>query len=241
MLGENGQIINSGLDKDALKQELADQDFIVIQNFLDEQVAERIYKCLNEEVRWELAYRVGNQPMAHTYDQLVALSPDERQQLHGKILEQAKQDYQFSYFRYPMIDAYMNNWTPKLILNDVLESFNSQVSLDFLRELTGDEEVRKVEYQATYYAPGHFLKLHNDNAKAGDDRRYACVVGLTKDWQSDWGGLLQFVDDGKVSLSCTPSFNSCVIFKVPRDHQVSYVAPFATKPRYSLTGWLRAD
>jgi len=129
----------------------------------------------------------------------------------------------------------------QLILNDVLESFNSPASLNFLRDITGDLEVRKVEFQATYYASGHFLKLHNDNAKAGDDRRYACVLGLTKDWQSDWGGLLQFVEDGQVTLSCTPSFNSCVIFKVPRDHQVSYVAPFAGKPRYSLTGWMRAD
>jgi len=241
MLVQNGQIINSALDKDALKQELAAKDFIVIPNFLDEQAAEKIFNCMDSEVSWELAYRVGNQPMAHSYEQLVALTAEERQQLHGKILEQARHDYQFSYFRYPMVDAYMNQWTPKLILNDVLETFNNKLSLDFLRDITGDQEVRKVEFQATYYAPGHFLKLHNDNAKAGDDRRYACVVGLTKDWQSDWGGLLQFVEDGKVSLSCTPSFNSCVIFKVPRDHQVSYVAPYATRPRYSLTGWMRAD
>jgi SM-20-related protein len=241
MLGENGHIISTRLDQNAIKSELAEKDFIVIPNFLDEQVAERIFNCLNDEVRWELAYRAGNQSMVHTYDQLAALIPEERQQLHRQILDQAKNDYQFSYFRYPMIDAYINNWTPKLILNDVLDSFNSQLSLDFLRDISGDPEVRKVEFQATYYASGHFLKLHNDDAKAGDDRRYACVVGLTKEWQSDWGGLLQFVDDNKVTRSFTPSFNSCAIFKVPRDHQVSYVAPYAGKPRYSLTGWLRAD
>ncbi len=241
MLSESGQIISTNLDKDAIKGELVEKDFTVIPNFLDEQVAERIFNCLNDEVRWELAYRMGNQPMAHTYDQLVALTPDERQQLHRQILDQAKDDYQFSYFRYPMIDAYVNKWTPKLILNDVLESFNNSLSLGFLRDITGDPDVRKVEFQATYYASGHFLKRHNDTAKTGDDRRYACVVGLTKEWQSDWGGLLQFVDDNKVSLSFTPSFNSCIIFKVPRDHQVSYVAPYASKPRYALTGWLRAD
>jgi Rps23 Pro-64 3,4-dihydroxylase Tpa1-like proline 4-hydroxylase len=111
------------------------------------------------------------------------------------------------------------------MLNDVLESMNSQLSLDFLRDLTGDQEVRKVEFQATNYAPGNFLKLHNDNAESGSDRRYACVVGLTKDWESHWGGLLQFVEDGHVTRSLVPSFNTCVIFKVPRDHMVSYVAP----------------
>jgi len=44
-----------------------------------------------------------------------------------------------------------------------------------------------------------------------------------------------------VTKTHVPTFNSCSLFKVPRDHQVSYVAPFATKPRYALTGWLRAD
>jgi SM-20-related protein len=241
MLGENGHIISTTLDQNAIKSELAEKGFIVIPNFLDENAAERIFNCLNDEVRWELAYREGNQSVAQTYDQQLALTPEERAQQRQQILDQAKKDYQFSYFRYPMIDAYMNNWKPKLILNDVLESFNSPLSLDFLRDISGDHEVRKVEFQATNYAPGHFLKLHNDMAKAGDDRRYACVVGLTKEWQSDWGGLLQFVDDNKVTRSFTPSFNSCAIFKVPRDHQVSYVAPYASKPRYSLTGWLRAD
>ena len=241
MLGENGHIISTTLDQNAIKSELAEKGFIVIPNFLDEKVAERIFNCLNDEVRWELAYREGNQSVAQTYDQQLALTPEERAQQRHQILDQAKEDYQFSYFRYPMIDAYINNWLPKLILNDVLESFNSQRSLDFLRDISSDLEVRKVEFQATNYAPGHFLKLHNDMAKAGDDRRYACVVGLTKEWQSDWGGLLQFVDDNKVTRSFTPSFNSCAFFKVPRDHQVSYVAPYASKPRYSLTGWLRAD
>jgi SM-20-related protein len=103
--------------------------------------------------------------------------------------------------------------------------------------------IRRLErlyFRRLTYAPGHFLKLHNDNAKSRDDRRYACVVGLTRDWEADWGGLLQMVDDGQVIRSCTPAFNTCVIFKVPRDHLVSYVAPYATKPRYSLTGWMRA-
>jgi Rps23 Pro-64 3,4-dihydroxylase Tpa1-like proline 4-hydroxylase len=156
-------------------------------------------------------------------------------------MEQAKRDYQFAYFRYPMIDAYTNKWEPQLMLNAILEAINAADSLDFFRELTGDEQIRKVELQATYFAPGHFLKQHNDSSTTADDRRYACVINLTKDWESHWGGLLQFLDGQGVTNTHVPAFNSCSLFKVPRDHQVSYVAPYATKPRYALTGWLRAD
>jgi SM-20-related protein len=31
------------------------------------------------------------------------------------------------------------------------------------------------------------------------------------------------------------------IFKVPRQHSVGFVAPFAAAPRHSITGWLRND
>jgi SM-20-related protein len=166
MLGGNGQITNTSLDKDALKLELANHGFVLIRDFLKTQVADEIFRCLNEDVRWELAYKDGNVDTTKTVEQLRTMSNGERQQLHGRVIEQARNQYQFSYFRYPMIDAYLNEWEPRLMLNDVLESFNSQTCLDLLREITGDPQLRKVEFQATYYAPGHFLKQHNDNTKS---------------------------------------------------------------------------
>jgi len=241
MISGNGQIINAGLDKQALKLELETNAFVAIPDFLEAALADRIFQCLSQEVSWELAYRNGDQAATTSQQQLHNMSAKDRQQLHEHVIEQAKKTYQFAYFRYPMLDAFLNNWTPRLMLNDVLAAFNDQPALTFLRDITGDHEVRKVELQATWYTGGHFLKLHNDRASSGDDRRYACVLGLTRDWIADWGGILQFVSNGQVTRSCTPGFNRCIIFKVPRDHQVSYVAPFATRPRYSLTGWLRAD
>jgi len=241
MFGGNGQIINPELDQGALKLELATEGFVEIPKFLKSDVADQVFNCLDKEVSWEFAYKNGAEAVTKSFEELRELSPDEKQEFHGQVIEQAKHAYQFAYFRYPMVDAYLNNWTPRLMLNDVMDSMNNKITLEFIRDITSDPEVRKVELQATFYAPGHFLKLHNDDSKSGDDRRYAFLIGFTKDWVSDWGGLLQFVSEGKVTRTCTPSFNSCVIFKVPRDHQVSYIAPYVTLPRYSLTGWLRAD
>jgi len=44
--------------------------------------------------------------------------------------------------------------------------------------------------------------------------------------------------DGEVEEVWMPRFNSLALFRVPTPHIVSYVAPFATQPRYAITGWL---
>ncbi|MDP4599464.1 MAG: 2OG-Fe(II) oxygenase [Pseudomonadales bacterium] len=241
MLNFQGRLLSPAIDQAGAAHELATSGAVLIPRFLEQFAADETFACLNEQVSWEMAYRNGPESMTKTVAQLSAMTPEDRQAFHGAVIEQARRDYQFAYFRYPMIDAYTNKWQPALMLNAILEAINSAAVVEFLQKLTGDEQIRKVELQATYYAPGHFLKLHNDSATTGDDRRYACVINLSKDWESHWGGLLQFVDNGGVTATHVPTFNSCSLFKVPRDHQVSYVAPFATRPRYALTGWLRAD
>lgn len=236
-----GLLLNSENDSIAAAKQLSSTGTVLIPHFLDTFAAEETYSCLSQEVSWEMAYRNGPQAMVKTTAELAQMSAEDRQAFHGGVIEQAKRDYQFAYFRYPMIDAYTNKWEPRLMLNAILEAINSSDALEHFRALTGDEQIRKVELQATYFAPGHFLKQHNDSASTADDRRFACVINLSKEWESHWGGLLQFVDGQEVVETHVPAFNSCSLFKVPRDHQVSYVAPFATKPRFALTGWLRAD
>ncbi|HEX5536856.1 MAG TPA: 2OG-Fe(II) oxygenase family protein [Sphingobium sp.] len=38
-----------------------------------------------------------------------------------------------------------------------------------------------------------------------------------------------------------PRFNALSLFRVPQRHHVGCVAPFAPKPRISITGWLRTE
>jgi SM-20-related protein len=243
MLNFQDCLINPAIDHEALAIQLAATGAIAIPDFLEQFAADETFSCLETQVAWEMAYRDGEASMTKTVAQLSAMSDNDRQVFHGSVIEQARNGYQFAYFRYPMIDAYTDKRQPRLMLCDILEAINAPKSLDFFRTVTGDTHIRKVELQATYYAPGHFLKLHDDSSTPStvDDRRYACVINLSKNWESHWGGLLQFVDDHGVSATQVPAFNNCSLFKVPRTHQVSYVAPFATQPRYALTGWLRAD
>ncbi|MNN76656.1 hypothetical protein D3C81_1930560 [compost metagenome] len=92
----------------------------------------------------------------------------------------------------------------------------------------------------TRYLPGHFLNRHSD-ANPKTERLYAYVLNLSPGWRAEWGGLLQFLDEGgDITETFVPSFGALNVFAVPQMHAVSTVAPFAGGPRYSVTGWWRA-
>lgn len=129
--------------------------------------------------------------------------------------------------------------TPQ-ILFDLLDFFNTEAFLDFARRLTGDDRIAFSDGQVTRYLPGHFLNRHSD-ANPKTERLYAYVLNLSPGWRAEWGGLLQFLDEGgDITETFVPSFGALNVFAVPQMHAVSTVAPFAGGPRYSVTGWWRA-
>jgi Rps23 Pro-64 3,4-dihydroxylase Tpa1-like proline 4-hydroxylase len=75
----------------------------------------------------------------------------------------------------------------------------------------------------------------------GKNRVAAFVINLSKNWRTDWGGALHILNkDLEIEQSFVPSFNEINVFKVPVEHLVGYVSPFATGQRLSITGWLRS-
>ena len=146
--------------------------------------------------------------------------------------------FRFAYDSYMMVTAYKEQRDPGLLLHRVLELFNSPDYLAFMRQLTGDARIRRINAQATRYRAGHFLRFHTDE-EHDEGRLYAYVLNLTRDWQADWGGLLQFIgDDGGVQGTFPPRWNTLSLFAVPAGHAVSLVAPWAGGERLAITGWL---
>ena len=45
--------------------------------------------------------------------------------------------------------------------------------------------------------------------------------------------------DDEIDHGFVPAFNALRLFRVPVQHSVSHVWPFAPEPRLSVTGWLR--
>lgn len=233
-------MLNPALDIGALRREFARAGRIQIRDVLDPGIAARLHTCLEREVPWTLAYIDGDEPRRLTHDELRTLTPERAAAVQRAIQSRARDKFQFMYNSYMMLEAYAERRDPHLALHGLFEYMNSRPWLDFIKSVTGVTDIVKADAQATRYIAGHFLKRHDDTL-AKEGRRLAYVLSLTRDWQADWGGLLQFLDrDGNVIDTFMPRYNALNLFAVPVDHCVSYVAAHAQGARYSITGWLRA-
>ena len=215
--------------------QLIQNKYLRISNFLSSEFADNIYQCLTNEVNWGLACQINKEGKTFlNCSDLSELSPQDQ----DLIQSQLKQPFQFIYNTYMIVTSYLEQRDPGHYLYKFLEWINSVETISYFRNLTNDDRLIKINAQATRYLPGHFLKQHNDeNLEEG--RIYAYVLGFSKDWNPDWGGLLNILDeDGNIVNSVIPEYNSLSIFKVPQNHFVSYVSPFAGSERLAITGWL---
>lgn len=231
-------MINPALDLASIGTTLRRDGRVQVRDYLQPDAAERLHACLDREVPWTLALRDGDGARTIPADAYAAMDEAEVAGLLQRTARGARDGaYRFAYDSYMMVTAYKQGIDPGLLLHRVLEFFNTPQYLAFVHALTGDTAIRRVSAQATRYRPGHFLRHHNDS-DVDEGRRYAYVLNLARDWQADWGGLLQFIgEDGGVQHTFVPRWNSLSLFMVPAGHAVSLVAPWADRERLAITGW----
>jgi Rps23 Pro-64 3,4-dihydroxylase Tpa1-like proline 4-hydroxylase len=233
-------MINPQLDLPALADRFATEGILQIEQALRPQVADLLHDCLATQVPWALAFRDPSGPRKLWAEELAAMDAAGRGALDEEIYRIAREEFQFRYDNFMMVTAYKEKRHPELLLHRVIEQINSSPWIEAFRTITGLKQIRRADAQATRYVAGHFLRRHND-MNEDDGRLCAYVINLSRGWQADWGGLLQFLDhEGDVVRTLMPRFNTISLFRVPADHCVSPVAPFATGARYAITGWLRS-
>lgn len=229
----------SGLPIDQAHSIYARTGRVHIGSVLDDAAAWRAHRCLANEVEWQLHFNEGERVYDLSRQQVAALAPNDWNGLLGVIHRNAARGFQYLFNNFPLSDEHDRGRHLDLYVMRVYEFVNSPDFLDFARRLTGVETIAMADAQATCYQPGHFLTPHDD-AIDGRQRVAAWVLNLTPEWRVEWGGILQFVDgDGHVAEGYTPRFNALNVFRVPQQHAVSCVSPFAPFPRFSLSGWLR--
>ncbi len=231
--------LNPALDIMALKKAFAEHRRIHVPKILTEDSAERMVRCLINDVDWHLVFNEGDKTHTLYPEQVKAMTEEHKQKIRQIVLSQAQKGFQFLYNDYNIYDYYLNGKNMDHFLHRFHEFVNSDTFLSFIRELSGLETITFADSQATAYGPGHFLAIHHDEM-AGKYRKLAYVFNFTRTWQLDWGGILQFLNkDGNVESGFVPTFNALNMFEVPQNYAVSYVAPFSPAIRYSITGWLR--
>ncbi|HEY0052253.1 MAG TPA: 2OG-Fe(II) oxygenase family protein, partial [Caulobacteraceae bacterium] len=230
--------LSPDLDVEALGAELARESRVQVRGLFTEAAAGALHRSLAGDVPWGRAIdnpAFVDVPVADFDRQGDKQKADFREFLHA----QAAERFQFLY------DRFRIHWMVDRgeAIDPVLAEFHAFINgpefLGFARRLTGRDDIAYCDSHAARYLPGHFLNLHTDEAPDGG-RLFGYVVNMTPRWRSDWGGILNFIDDqGDVLRGLTPTFNALNVFAVPQAHAVSMVAPFAQGPRLTITGWLR--
>ena len=213
-----------------------------LRDVLTPESAQMLLHILGRETPWGLAWQAGGTGARHLRrDALATMPADDHRAISQQVgRAMAGEDYAFAYSCYPLVDAYKQRWAPDGPHDMLLEYLNDTAMLDLVRSVTGLDGIVKADAQATLYAPGQFLAMHNDLDPAGG-RLVAYVLSLCPPgWRADWGGYLQFYDDdGDVVAGYRPRFNALNLFAVPMPHNVTQVASWAPVGRFSITGWFR--
>jgi hypothetical protein len=234
-----GFALDSAIDPETLAADYAAKGRIRIEPFLSAESAAALADHLQQRTDWRLALK-GENDQVFEFDTAARAAMSAEQ---GRALEKlAAPDRPGFRYLYDRIWA-VGEKQPRdegTLLAAFADFLRSEPVLDLLRRITGAADIAFADAQATRYAPGHFLTIHDD-AEQGRVRRVAYVLGLTRGWRTEWGGLLMFHDRlGDVVEAWRPRFNALTLFTVPQLHSVSAVVPFAPKPRHSISGWLIA-
>jgi Rps23 Pro-64 3,4-dihydroxylase Tpa1-like proline 4-hydroxylase len=233
--------LRPGLDPAALANMFASAGRLQIVDFLRPDCATALLKELAGSRDWRLAFNDGERILDFREADVAAWPPEKKMALARAVTLGGRDRFQYCYetIRLPGKEGGSGSSAPRL-LQRFVEFLCSPEIIEFMRQVTGADDITFADTHASRYKPGHFLTTHDDKM---DDmgRRAAYVLNLTPRWRPDWGGLLLFYDSrGNVVRGFAPAFNSLNIFKVPQPHSVSWVTPLAAQPRYAVTGWLRA-
>ncbi len=230
-------MLNPALDPGALAKAYQAKNRILIPNLLEPAPAEDLYNVLLHDTPWTLIYYDQGKVITLSPEEMQLLAPEERARRITQVYGDARTHFGFIYQAFLMAEHYARGTYPGHPLHSVFAFINSAPFLDLVRKVSGINSIARADGQATLFVPGHFLNTHDDQI-TGHKRRVAYVLNLSKDWNPDWGGLLQFYGaDRTIDEVFVPRFNTLALFTVPQSHAVTAIAPYAPVGRFAITGW----
>ncbi len=232
--------LNPQLDIDNLSARFACTGRLQIPDFLTPESVQALALDLRDSDRWRHVLNGETRVFESNPDDFDAMPAAQRTALDQAMFAKAAQGFQFSYDTIRTPDDAASRAQSGTLLDAFAMFMSAPATLECIARIAGHQEIVFADAQATRYRPGDFLTRHDDNV-AGKDRSLAYVLGLTEGWRPEWGGLLLFNGaDSAIIETITPRFNALSLFAIGQPHSVSYVAPYASHPRQSVTGWYRS-
>ncbi|MEZ5893611.1 MAG: 2OG-Fe(II) oxygenase family protein [Parvularculaceae bacterium] len=234
--------LNPALDLDKYAEIYARRGIVQIPDIFDADSCMAFDAVLSGPLPWRLLMTDSNdKPVHFSREELQAMGKPRIDAMLADVMARARKNRGFLYHTYPMIEAYIKGWDPDHPIHRFTEFVNTPEFLGLGRKVTGVPGITKADAHATAYSPTHFLTRHLDY---GEDRERRCayVLGMAKDWQPDWGGLLLFLNEKQdINEGYMPRYNTLTMFDIKYLHTVTQVTTFAGGIRRSVTGWFRDD
>ena len=231
--------LHPAIDAAALAREYASCGRVSISPFIPEQQAERLREHLLAREDWRLRLHNVNRQVVELSPQDVADWGPQKISAIRTLVAPRPGEKGFGYTQefVNIIKEPGRNLESSTILGEFGAFLTSSTVIGLVKAITGETAIDFGDSFATRYRPGDYASMHNDGI---DARKAAYVYGLTKSWRAEWGGLLLFHGpDRQIDGGLLPGFNVLDLFKIPVEHSVSVIAPFASEPRLSVTGWFQ--
>lgn len=236
-------VIDPDLDPKRIAPVFARSGRIHLPGVFSPQAATEVGEAIRGDVPWIKTWRTSGPSLDGSLQDFEAMTPENRALFDADMTTVARTGFCFQFDAWRVSDdilAGKRRGGALAPLEAVHDFVNSEPFLAFVRTMTGEPRCAWSDAMVSRYRAGDFLSAHDDSV-AGQKRLFAYVLNFTPVWRADWGGVLNFLDeDGHVAEGYAPTFNALNLFSTPQPHAVSYVAPFASGPRLSITGWVRA-
>ena len=234
--------LSGELDAPRLADTYQQDQRMQVRKILPKDLAVNIHRILASETPWQYTYFDGRKNNIIPLESFNAMAVEEHRTIDKIVTSAAQQGFAYSYNSFNFHQRIRQDEKVAPAFSAIDDFLNSNSFLEFARRLTGDSEITGTDASASWYAPGHFLNIHDDK-RTGYDLRAAFVLNFSPLWRADWGGELKFFSNrrgAKLEAAFFPAFNVMNIFSVPQYHAVGTVAAFAGAPRLSISGWLYA-
>ncbi|MGY3610886.1 MULTISPECIES: 2OG-Fe(II) oxygenase [unclassified Bradyrhizobium] len=163
----------------------------------------------------------------------------ERSRPNGRQPYSSNASFQYLFKSYPLVER-LRAGCAAGVLRTIAEYLTNATFRHIVADVTGHREFIHIDGFASRFEAGHFLTSHTDKQPHGTPgvRKVAYSLNLTQRWNNDWGGQTCFWSDHDLPICIPPTYNTLLLFAVPRPHSVVYVPPFARGARLAITGWL---